>query len=303
MSETSLSHRQLPFYLVDVFADRPLEGNPLAVVDGGDDLSDDVLRAIAREFNQSETTFVMKPTMAQASFRLRSFTASGAEVYGAGHNALGAWWWIAADGRLDRLSPDTTSYQEIGGELLPVLIKSQNGAPKWIAMRQEPPRFLKQLDQADTLVNALGLNSVDLSVGGLPRQVVWTGAPHLMVPVSDCAAVDRAAPDHKALKAVLASVDAEGCYVFAYSDKRETAPAYARFFNPTVGLWEDPATGTAAGPLGAYLVANGVHKDSGLTIEQGTIMGRRSLIQVRIDRDEIEIAGHCVVVASGTMRV
>lgn len=124
-----------------------------------------------------------------------------------------------------------------------------------------------------------------------------------MVPVSDCAAVDRAAPDHEALKAVLASVDAEGCYVFSYDDERDAAPAYARFFNPTVGLWEDPATGTAAGPLGAFLVANGVHRHTQLTIEQGTKMGRRSLIQVRIDGDEIEIAGHCVVVAGGRMRV
>jgi trans-2,3-dihydro-3-hydroxyanthranilate isomerase len=91
----------VPFVLVDVFADRPLTGNPLAVVAEGDRLEEPVMRAVAREFNQSETTFVLPPTRPAATWRLRSFTASGAEVVGAGHNALGAWWWLATAGRIE----------------------------------------------------------------------------------------------------------------------------------------------------------------------------------------------------------
>lgn len=91
----------VPFALVDVFADAPLTGNPLAVVADADGLEERAMRAVAREFNQSETTFVLRPTRPEARTRLRSFTPAGAEVVGAGHNALGAWWWLAATRRLD----------------------------------------------------------------------------------------------------------------------------------------------------------------------------------------------------------
>ena len=93
-------HKSLPFHFVDVFAVEPLTGNPLVVVEGGTDLTLDLLQRIAREFNQSETTFLLPPTQPKADWRLRSFTPAGVEVFGAGHNALGAWWWLAQAGRL-----------------------------------------------------------------------------------------------------------------------------------------------------------------------------------------------------------
>ena len=93
-----MAHSPAPsarFYLIDVFAQRPLTGNPLALVPDADDLAEAQMRAIAREFNQSETTFLLDPGLPGATWRLRSFTPIGAEVYGAGHNALGAWLWLA----------------------------------------------------------------------------------------------------------------------------------------------------------------------------------------------------------------
>ncbi|WP_292713927.1 PhzF family phenazine biosynthesis protein [Mesorhizobium sp.] len=94
--------RTIPFHFVDVFAVEPLTGNSLAVVDGGAELALELMQNIAREFNQSETTFVLPATRANADWRLRSFTPKGVEVTGAGgHNTLGAWWWLAAAGRLD----------------------------------------------------------------------------------------------------------------------------------------------------------------------------------------------------------
>src|SRR6202044_2882658 len=94
-----LTMARATFYFVDVFADRPLTGNPLSLVPDADDLPEPQMRAIAREFNQSETTFVLRPTVSSgpgptATWRLRSFTPIGAEVFGAGHNALGAWIWL-----------------------------------------------------------------------------------------------------------------------------------------------------------------------------------------------------------------
>src|SRR6266571_1715793 len=88
------------FYFVDVFASHPLSGNPLSLVTDADRLDEAQMRAISREFNQSETTFLLRPRLPGATWRLRSFTPIGAEVFGAGHNALGAWLWLAAAGKV-----------------------------------------------------------------------------------------------------------------------------------------------------------------------------------------------------------
>src|SRR2546421_4812575 len=121
------------FALVDVFADEPLSGNPLAVVPDADGLDEDVLPRIAREFNQAETTFLVAPTAAGADHRLRSFTAGGIEVFGAGHNALGAWCWLAATGRLDRAG---LWHQQIGAAVLPGGV-----GPERVARRPEGGRY------------------------------------------------------------------------------------------------------------------------------------------------------------------
>ena len=121
-----------------------------------------------------------------------------------------------------------------------------------------------------------------------------------MVRLRDAATVDRAAPSAPALLAVLESAGAEGCYVYAF-DPASPGTAYARFFNPTVGLWEDAATGTAAGPLCAYLGAEGLLKPDGtLVVEQGVKMGRRSLLHVRLTPDP-ELSGSGVVTLRGTL--
>jgi hypothetical protein len=109
----------VPFVLVDVFADTPLTGNPLAVVADAERLEEPVMRAAAREFNQSETTFVLPATRPGATWRLRSFTPAGAEVVGAGHNALGAWWWLASAGRIELdAEGGAVLAQEIGDRVL-----------------------------------------------------------------------------------------------------------------------------------------------------------------------------------------
>jgi trans-2,3-dihydro-3-hydroxyanthranilate isomerase len=294
--------RTLPFHLVDVFAVEPFTGNPLAVVVGGDELAPSRLKRMAREFNQSETTFLMHPTLPRADWRLRSFTSAGAEVFGAGHNALGAWWWLAAAGQLTLTAAVTVFHQEIGNQVLPVAIAKQAGALSHITMDQEAPRFLGRVEDLDQLAAALGLQRDDVAPDRLPAQIVFTGAPHLMVPIADRETVDRILPDGKALLSVLAGVGAEGCYVFSLDPRQPGALAYARFFNPTVGIWEDPATGTAAGPLAAYLVAHGrARNNESVLIEQGTIMGRTSLIRATVSSDGVRISGSGVVVASGRL--
>lgn len=261
------------------------------------------MRTVAREFNQSETTFLLPPTRDVATWRLRSFTSSGSEVFGAGHNALGAWWWLATAGRL-RLDGGAGRFaQEIGERVLPVEVIGAGGRPSAVSMEQAPPEFGRTVEDLGALAKALGLAVSDLS-SSQPAQVVSTGAAHLLVPTRDRAALNLARPDSFRLNEVLAAVGGQGCYLYCLDPVDVDAVAHARFFNPTAGIKEDPATGSAAGPLVRQLVALGVVADgSTVLVEQGHAMGRPSRIQVDVRGDRVRISGAGVVVAEGTLHI
>jgi trans-2,3-dihydro-3-hydroxyanthranilate isomerase len=280
--------------LIDVFADTSLSGNPLAVVEGADALSETQMRRIASEFNQAETTFIMRSD--RADLKLRSFTAAGAEVGGAGHNALGAWLWLAEDGKLGPIQAPRLFRQEIGDEVLPIELRPVDGRV-FGRMKQSALKLGPALTDVTPLTAALGLAPEDVVSEPAPR-VADTGVAHLLVRLRDAAAVDRAEPSAKGLLKVLSAASAEGCYVYAV-DGSAPDRAYARFFNPTVGLWEDAATGTAAGPLAAYLASEGMIS-SAIEIEQGTKMGRRSILRVSL-APEPEISGGGIIVMRGTL--
>lgn len=283
--------------LIDVFAAEPLTGNPLAVVQGADELSDEQMRRIAGEFNQAETTFILRST--RAGRRLRSFTASGAEVFGAGHNALGAWLWLGENGDLGPLASSQIFHQEIGADVLPIELEKIGGRVRG-RMRQASLRLLDPLSNVVPLAKALGLDLDEIQSRPTPRPAD-TGAAHLLVRVQNPESVDKAVPAAKELLEVLKSAGAEGCYLYAFHEDRPQR-AYARFFNPTVGLWEDAATGTAAGPLAAYLASEGLLRNHKLVIEQGTKMGRRSLLHIRLNPDP-ELSGTGTVVLRGSLRL
>jgi trans-2,3-dihydro-3-hydroxyanthranilate isomerase len=301
---------RVPFYVVDVFASQPLTGSPLPLLPDADGLDEAQLRAIAREFSQPETTFLLRPSQPGATVRIRSFTPAGAEVGGAGHNALGAWVWLEAAGRLapeDPEDPDGPGRpggslaQELGGRVLPVEVVRRPGQPAVIWMDQAAPQFGATVADRSALAAALGLAEPDLAAGE-PSQVIFTGAAHLMVPARDRAAVDRAAPDPARLKALLRQAGGEGCYLYSRDPVAADAIAYARFFNPTMGIAEDPATGSAAGPLAARLAAAGqIPHQATVVIEQGHALGRPSRIQVEVSGPRIRVGGSGLVVAEGTL--
>jgi trans-2,3-dihydro-3-hydroxyanthranilate isomerase len=288
------------FHFVDVFADAPLTGNPLALVPDAGHLTDAQMRAIAQEFNLSETTFLVPPTRPGATYQLRSFTPGGVEVGGAGHNAMGAWLWLAGSGRL---SPDTGEFvQQIGDDLLPLEIR-RDGARVLVTMDQSPPRFGAHAADPQALAAALGIDTAALAVEH-PAQVVSTGAGHLLVGVRDRRVVDALRPADAPLLELLRGVGGEGCYVYSLDpvDPATGSVAYARFFNPTVGIAEDPATGTAAGPLVAMLVARGVLADGReAVVEQGYAIGRPSRLRVTVAGSRVRLTGTGLVVADGTL--
>jgi PhzF family phenazine biosynthesis protein len=293
-----------PYYLLDVFTTRPFTGNPLAVVADADELTTGLMRQVAGEFNQTETTFVLRPTLSEADWRLRSFTAAGTEVFGVGHNALGAWWWLATSGRLTLDAPTRTFTQEIDGRALPVEVRSDQGRVVAVSMAQADPVFGAVVGEISPLASALELGDAELSVGRLQAQVVSTGVPHLLVPVRDLGALDRARPKPEPLAAYLRSVGAQGCYIFCLDPLDPEAPAQARFFGPNVGIAEDPGTGSAAGPLAAYLVARELASERRpVVIEQGRSMGRPSRIEVRVSGGGVRVSGTAVLVVEGQLKL
>jgi PhzF family phenazine biosynthesis protein len=201
-------------------------------------------------------------------------------------------------GLLGSLDSARTFRQEIGDDVLPITLVKVDGRVHG-RMRQAALRLSAPLATTDSLARALGLDPDDVLPFPAAR-AADTGAAHLMVRVRDAQAVDRAAPSAEALLEVLGTAGAEGCYVYAF-DPASPDTAYARFFNPTVGLWEDAATGTAAGPLCAYLGAEGLlNSEKTLVVEQGVKMGRRSLLQLRLTPDA-ELSGTGIVVLRGTL--
>jgi trans-2,3-dihydro-3-hydroxyanthranilate isomerase len=292
----------VPFAFVDVFTTVPLAGNPLAVVPYLPGLPGAALPRLAREFNQSETTFLFPATVPGADWRLRSFTPAGIEVFGAGHNALGAWWWLAARGHLDLRLPSARFHQQLGAQVLPLTIHSRNGQPLTIGLEQSAPRFGAQVADHPSLARALGISEADLAIGTLPAQVVATDVAHLMVPVQPDA-LARLRPEAERIAALVSDLGGEGCYVFSTAPQSREATADARFFNPGVGIGEDPATGTAAGPLAALLVRHGIATGSRVIIDQGEQTGRPSRLEVTVNGEQIELLGSATLTAEGTIRI
>jgi trans-2,3-dihydro-3-hydroxyanthranilate isomerase len=292
------------YKLVDVFTETPLEGNQLAVVFGADNLSVERMLAITREFNHSETTFVLTPRNDKAAWRLRSFTLAE-EVFGAGHQTLGAWWAIAENNLIDLKTGENVIYQEIGDEILPLEIYVAAGKPQRILMTQSKPVFGESFGDKAMLAETLSLNESDFSFESLEPQAVSTGAFHFLVPVKNIAALRKVRVDAAKLIELARPLGCHGCYLYTLETVNENSAAHARAFFPGIGMnSEDPATGTAAGPLAAYLVSKGVlPAEKILIIEQGYEINRPSLIEVSVNGDEIKVGGKCVIVGEGNLKL
>jgi trans-2,3-dihydro-3-hydroxyanthranilate isomerase len=193
--------------------------------------------------------------------------------------------------------------QQIGGYVGSVEIFAEGGRPVSIVMTQATPEAGRIPSDLAQLARALGLGREDLATERLPAQVLSTEDAHLLVPITDRDAVDRVQPIAEDLFATLRSLDCEGCYVFSLDPRCEAADVYARFFNPADGLWEDPASGGAAGPLAYHLREHGLAPTGRVLVEQGTAMGRMSLIEARVTNADVTVSGSAVTVAEGVLKL
>jgi trans-2,3-dihydro-3-hydroxyanthranilate isomerase len=282
---------RIPFRIVDVFTDRPLAGNQLCVIPGPIELPADAMQAIALEIGFSETTFVTEA--GGDRYAMRIFTP-GVELPFAGHPSLGTAFILVSEGRVR--SPAT---QVVAGGEVPMSVDLEAGTAR---MRQFPPVFGVEVGRTDQMVSALGLPASDLHPS-LPAQIVSTGLDVLVVPARDAAAVSRAAPNPSLLASFAESVGTDGLYLVALEGESR---AHARFFASGVGVDEDAATGSAAGPCGAYFASRGAIPPGRLTITQGVEMGRPSTLVVdlaRLDDGtwEVHVGGGVARVGSGEL--
>jgi trans-2,3-dihydro-3-hydroxyanthranilate isomerase len=260
-------------YTLDVFTTKPFAGNPLAVVTDGDGLATAKMQSIAREMNLSETVFIQRPTNNRALARLRIFTTTQ-ELPLAGHPVIGTWFLLAELGVVPASEGSVHILQQTGAGILPVEFTFHNGRPVRVTMTQKPARFTRAPFTRAALAATLGLKPSDLAPS-LPLEFTSTGISNLMVPVSRRAVLPKIQMNMRAL-AHLISPHGTMAYCFAVNGRGR---AYARGMVPW-GIVEDPATGSAGGSLGAYLVHHGQLKPSEtLSITQGVEMGRPSEIQ------------------------
>jgi trans-2,3-dihydro-3-hydroxyanthranilate isomerase len=293
-----MEHR---FYTLDVFTNNRFEGNPLAVFTDGDGLSDNQMLAIAREMNLSETVFVQKPTEEEALARLRIFTTKE-ELKLAGHPVIGTWFLLAELGVVPAQDGGVHILQETGAGVLPVEIRFKDGRPQRVTMTQKEAIFKLAKINKKKLASALGISPKDFDPK-LQPEFVSTGIFNLMVPLRNRAALGKIAMNMTELRR-LQGKNATMAYCFAFSSNGK---AFSRGMLPWE-LYEDAATGSAAGSLGAYLVRNGeLAPGHTLSILQGAEMGRPSLIEVEVTQSGKKlvprVSGAAVKVFEGTIRV
>jgi trans-2,3-dihydro-3-hydroxyanthranilate isomerase len=301
---------QIAFEQVDVFTNRPFAGNPLCVVLDGEGLATETMQAIAKEMNLSETTFVLPPTDPRAAYWMRIFTPAK-EIPFAGHPSVGTAYVLAAAGRFSLQEPVTRIFQQVGIGTLPLEIEVSEGRPGRVVMTQGQPAFGPVLRDWTPVAEAVGLDPLLMARSPFPAQVVSTGLGHLMVPVPDLDAMARMRPNPVALDDLLKGCGALGYFAFCLQTTSPAAFAHARMFAPAAGVPEDPATGSAAGPLGAYLAAHGIlpRDRPSFIIEQGIEMGRPSQIWVEVTRDaaglptQLRVGGTTVPVIRGTIHI
>ena len=285
------------YMLFDVFTDVAFAGNQLAIFPGAD-LDDATMQRIARELNLAETVF-LRPDTDGAVAALRIFTPLE-EVKFAGHPTIGTA--IALVDHLWWLGPNETEFvlrERIGD----VPIRIERGAPT-TAWLTTPPVELGATVSREDAAAMLGLEARDVR-DDLPSQMASAGNPFLYVPLVSPQAVDAAVYDARAVRARLPENPKADIYLFAQSPQG----AYARMMAPAFGIPEDPATGSATGPLYAYLAKHGKleHRERFVN-EQGVAMGRRSVLHVRLQWDggalgAIEVGGNAVFMGEGTLKL
>ncbi|WP_425314439.1 PhzF family phenazine biosynthesis protein [Rhizobium cremeum] len=302
-----------PYAIYDVFTDRKLAGNPLAVVFDAEDLSDAAMQAVAAEMNLSETVFVLKAANGSHSARVRIFT-SARELPFAGHPTVGAAIALAEraygdnDGNLDLVS---VLEENVGPVRCAVRLRAGEASFAEFDLPKTSMRYDLALDRQG-IADALSLKITDLGFENHVPSVWSAGVPFLLVPVHNLNAVERVDFDTQLWErtAPLCEGALTSAYVYCRGGVNHGAKFHARMFSPDMGISEDPATGSAVAALSGAIryfdaLPDGHHP---LMVEQGVEMKRPSYIHLHIDAKDGEISrarigGQAVRFATGVLDI
>jgi trans-2,3-dihydro-3-hydroxyanthranilate isomerase len=298
----------LRYTTLDVFTDRPFGGNPLAVFCDQPELPEQVMQNIAREFNLSETVFIVPARDSRALRRLRIFTPA-TELPFAGHPTIGAAHTLIESGIAEMKGAETRFALELGVGLVPIHVARRDKGPPFVQLTTAVlPESRKEPRSRAELAQLLSLNETDIVSDHDFAQPYSCGLPYLIIPVRHRQAIAKAKPDTAAWGRILAGAWAQGVYVVCRDPELAGSHIRARMFWPEVGVFEDPATGSAAAALAGYLADRDERREgtSRWVIEQGFEMGRPSLIQIEVDKQNaqvtaVRVGGTAVRMMEGTL--
>jgi trans-2,3-dihydro-3-hydroxyanthranilate isomerase len=296
---------------LDVFTDRALEGNQLAVFPQPGPMATETMQAVAREMNFSESTFIF-PAESRGDVRMRIFTP-GEELPMAGHPTIGSTFALAAEGVIERGRAEFVF--ELGVGPIPVSLEWSERGLSFAWMTQLLPSFGGTIADRRAFAAATGLALPDL-VEGLPIQMVSCGVPFLCVPLATRSAVDRAAVDRRAATRLCGDAGLPELATFFFTTAGDPQPGasqtvYSRMLAPGFGITEDPATGGASGPLGCYLFHHGVVSSAAaqnIVSLQGVAMRRPSRIHISIETTgetitRVRVGGQSVLLGRGEVDI
>jgi trans-2,3-dihydro-3-hydroxyanthranilate isomerase len=299
----------LQYFTADVFTDTVFGGNQLAVIPDARGLTTEQMLSIAREFNYSETTFVLAPASPEHTRALRIFTPGG-EVPFAGHPTVGTAFVLAANGLIELTGGETRIVFEEGVGPVPVSIRSKEGKPVFTQLSvAKLPEVGPPLPDVPTLAHILSLDPEDVVQGRFHPETVSCGLPFGFIPLRNRDAVRRCRMRLEPWERHLAGTMAEMVMVFAMDAERPDSHVRARMFAPGVSVPEDPATGSACAALGGYLASRSESTEGTMrwVVEQGFEMGRPSILEVEVDKaagaiTAVRVGGASVMVCEGKLR-
>ncbi len=288
------------YQLVDVFSEASFCGNPLAVFTDAEGLDEATMQKIARELNLSETTFVFPSAKASCDYAVRIFTPTS-ELNVAGHPTIGTAFALAHVSKLRE--EQRVVFDEGVGPVSVTMVSPMT------TMQQALPEFGEKFLDLDAAVAMLSLNRSDL-LPHVPVQAVSSGVPYTLIPLRSIDTLGRIQFRNDIWRRTLARTHASNIVAFTL-DARRPADAQSRVFAPSLGVAEDPATGSAGGALGSYLVKHGLiegTEQTHIVIAQGVEMGRPSQVHVVLNAKggeikSLRVGGQCVWAGRGELHV
>lgn len=292
--------RQYNLYQIDSFTKEKFTGNPAGVITNADGLTDHEMQEIARELNNSETAFIFSPNSKEYDAHIRFFTPTN-EVPICGHATIAAHYARAVENGLDT----SRVYHKTGAGILPVDVIRENDNYK-IVMTQGQVEFGTIIDGENKkeLLSALNIKNNDL-LENYEIQIVSTGHSKVMVGIKSMDTLNTLKPNYDALSRLSKIIKCNGYYVFTVNSQDSDILIHGRMFAPAIGINEDPVTGNANGPLGAYLVHHNLVKHNSslfrFKAKQGEAINRAGIIEVEVkieDKEpvEVKVSGNAVII-------